>query len=240
MAQENPNVLSVTRTEQYKTVDELFKRSRSTTAYYLLLILSAVIIACGLLLDNAPIVIGGMLVTPVLTPMLMIALGLLVGELTVVKNVTWLMVKSFAIVVAISFVAAVIFGVSDTLHIVQNTFGSAILYFLVAFASGVAATFAWVRKEIAEALPGIAIAVSLVPPLSLVGIQLSVLNIDLVRFYFLVFLFNVVGIILGSFVVFSLLKFSKAEKTVAAKGKEIVAEAQAQAQAKANTNANQK
>lgn len=221
MAKNGENILEVTKHDQYKTIDELFKRSESGSVYYTLLVLSAVIIAAGLLLNNAAIVIGGMLVTPVLTPMLLISLGLVVGEIDAVKNVGLLMTKSFAIILVISFASAIAFGLSSDIQVIENTFRAAVLYFLVAFAAGVAATFAMIRKEIAEVLPGIAIAVSLVPPLSLVGIWLSVFNLELARFYFSIFFFNLAGIILGSFVVFSLLKFYKSEKKVTAESKKL-------------------
>jgi uncharacterized hydrophobic protein (TIGR00271 family) len=186
-----------------------------------LLILSAVIIAAGLLLNNSAIVIGGMLVTPVLIPILLVSLGLVVGEIGALKTEGVLMAKSFSIIFLISFMSAIVFGLSPGTQIIENTFRAAVLYFLVAFAAGVAATFAMVRKEIAEVLPGIAIAVSLVPPLSLVGIWLSVLNLEFARFYFSIFLFNLVGIVLGSFVVFSILKFHRAEKKVTAESKKL-------------------
>jgi len=96
----------------------------------------------------------------------------------------------------------------------DNSIRTAILYFVVAIVSGVAATFAWVRKEVATVLPGIAIAVSLVPPVAAVGIWLSALQFETARFYFLVFLFNFFGIIMGSVLVFSLLRFYRANKKI--------------------------
>jgi len=214
------NILDISKSEQYKTIEELFNRSQSNTVYYTLLMLSAFIISCGLLLNNASIVIGGMLVTPVLTPILVVALGLVVGELKAIQNVMLLMVQSFTIIFLVSFIMALLFGLPENLAILENTFRAAVLYFIVAFTSGIAATLAWTRREIAEVLPGIAIAVSLVPPLSFVGIWMSILNLDAARFYFSIFFFNVLGIILGSFVVFSLLKFYRAEGKVLEKGNE--------------------
>jgi uncharacterized membrane protein len=85
---------------------------------------------------------------------------------------------------------------------------------MVALASGIAAAFAWAKKEISEVLPGVSLAVTLVPPLSLVGIWLSKGSIEAVRFYSSVLLLNFFGIIIGSLIVFSLLKFSNAETKV--------------------------
>jgi len=77
-----------------------------------------------------------------------------------------------------------------------------------------AATFAWARRELVDILSGTAIAVSLMPPLSLVGVAIAALNVEVIRFYLLVFIFNVLGVVIGSLIVFSLLKFHQTEKKV--------------------------
>ena len=207
--QKKGNILAVSTAEQFKTVEELFERAQSNSVYYTLLILSILIVATGLLLGNAPIVIGGMLVTPVLTPILVIALGLVVGEIRAIKHPGILVLKSVIITIFISALMTVAFGEHAMNQALENTLRTAVLYFIVASASGVAATLAWVRKDIADIMPGISIAVSLVPPLSLIGIELGALDLEAARFYFLIFCLNFVGIILGSMIVFSLLKFQK-------------------------------
>jgi len=211
---ESGKILEVKKKEQYRTVDELIKRSEPSQVYYTLLILSSFIVASGLLLNNPTIVIGGMLITPVLAPILMIALGLAIGRPDLMKGVGMSVVKSFLVIVASSILLTFIFGGTDNYYVFENTVRTAALYFVVALAAGVAATFAWTRKELAEVLPGIAIAVSLVPPLSLIGISLSSFDFSIARFSFLIFLLNMVGILVGSLVVFSLLKFYKTEKEV--------------------------
>ncbi len=208
-AEKKGNILKVTKKEQYKTVSELMERSQSNSVYYTLLILSIFIVGTGLLLGNAPIVIGGMLVTPVLTPILVIALGITVGELRAVKDPIILITKSVFITIAASALLAFIFGAEGLEKVFISDIRTAILYFIVAGASGMAATFAWVRKQVADILPGISIAVSLVPPLSLVGIYLGFLDFETVRFYLLIFILNFIGILIGAIVVFSLLHFSK-------------------------------
>ena len=215
------HILKMNTTDQYRTVDELFKRSQPNSVYYTMLVLSAFIVTAGLLLNNAPIVIGGMLVTPVLTPLLVIALGLATGEIAAIKGTALLTLKSFVIIVAAAVLLTFIFGPTKVEPIIGDSLRTIVLYFIVALTSGVAATFAWTRKEIADVLPGIAIAVSLVPPLGLVGIGISTLNVAMMRFNFLLFLFNLLGIIVGSLVIFSLLKFYRSDKKVKADSEEL-------------------
>jgi uncharacterized hydrophobic protein (TIGR00271 family) len=204
----------LTVSDKYRAVDELIEESRPNREYYSLLVLSSVIIAAGILLANSSILIGGMLVTPVLNPILLVALGIAASKPNVLKRTGLLILKSSLVIVAISFIAGLIFSVPESgdfyrSSLFDNSFRSAFLYFLVAFASGIAATFAWVRKGITNILPGISIAVALVPPVSMVGIWLATLELDLMRYFLIVFLFNLFGIIMGSMIVFSMLGFYK-------------------------------
>lgn len=214
--QNDKKLFEVKPYEQYRTVNELIERGRSNEMYYTLLVLSSFIIAAGLLLNNAAIVIGGMLVTPVLTPVLLISLAISVGDIKYVQQTLMFVGKSFLVVVIASFILGLVFETNGIqgVFLLDNSLRGAVLYFIVALASGLAATFAWVRRELTEILPGIAIAIALVPPLSLIGIGLSGLDADVMRFNFFVFFFNFLGVLVGSNLVFSLLKFHRVEKKV--------------------------
>jgi len=218
----NAGILAIKKSDQYRTVDELIEKSRPSSVYYTLLFLSAFIITAGILINNAAIVIGGMLVTPVLTPVLLISLGLSIGELGSIKGAIVLVAKSVGIIIVSGLILSLIFdhpeGVS---FILDSSARTAALYFLVAVAAGVAGTFAWARRDVIDIMPGIAIAVSLVPPLSLIGIGISTLDFGLARFNFLIFFFNLIGILTGSLVVFSLLKFHKTSREVRQKALEV-------------------
>ena len=214
------DIFKITKKDQYRTVEELFEKSKPSSSFYALLILSTLIITSGLLLNNPTIVIGGMLLTPVLTPLLLVGLGIAAGELGSMKEVATLIGKSLLVILVSAFVIALIFGYPDDVYTFEDTARAALLYFIVAILSGVAGAFAWARREILDILPGVAIAVSLVPPLSLVGIWLSAFELDIARFYFSVFVLNLVGVLIGSLVVFSLLRFSRMRQEVKEKSEE--------------------
>jgi uncharacterized hydrophobic protein (TIGR00271 family) len=212
--QNNGQTLEVTEGEKYRAVEELIKRSTPNAVYYSLLVFSSLIIGCGILLDNMAILIGGMLVAPVLTPALTMALGISIGDTKLIGKEFGLLVRSFAVVAMAAAIMTLIFGGPEEFFIAENSLRAASLYFVVAVASGMGATFALARKEVSEALPGIAIAVSLVPPVSIAGASLMTASFAVTRFYFLVFSLNLLGIVAGSLVVFSLLRFYKAEGKV--------------------------
>lgn len=207
-------LFDVTNSERYQTVDDLFEKSQPTPIYYALLVLSSIIIASGLLLSQPAIVIGGMLITPVLSPLLLTALGFSLGELHSIRQAISVMFISVTVVVGVSLVAGFIFGTNGHGFALEDSLRNAVLYFVVATASGIAATFGWVRRDVSSVLPGIAIAVSLVPPLSLIGISLSVLDFDGVRTNLFLTIFNIIGILIGSTVTFSFLRFDRTRKVV--------------------------
>lgn len=221
----NDTFLNIDKGEQYRAINELIDESKPNSVYYLLLILSSVIIAAGVLLANASILIGGMLVTPVLTPILLIALGLVAGKPRLIKRTFIQVVKSMGVVFIVSLIMTFIFTVpSDSKFfdstIFNNSLNAAFLYFIVALASGIAATYAWVRREITNILPGISIAVSLVPPISLVAVWMADKDFDRARYFFLIFLFNFIGILMGAMIVFSMQKFYRVDGLLTKRMKE--------------------
>jgi len=226
------DILWVGRADQYRTVEELIKRSKPSSVYYTLLVLSSLIVTSGLLLQNTAIVIGGMLITPVLTPLLLVGLGLSIGEINTIRHSVFLSLKSFSIVLISAFILALLFGPPLGLINAGNSMRGALLYFVVAFAAGIAATFGWARKSIAEVLPGIAIAVSLIPPISLIGVGLSRFDFNIIQFNLILLFFNLIGILAGSIIAFSLLKFYKVQKKVAQETKAAEKEIKAKAKNK--------
>lgn len=210
----NDSILTIRKSEQFKTIDELIPSSQPNAVYTWLLTFSTIIIVSGLLLNNGFIVVGGMIVTPVLTPILTIALSLATGELRPIKQSGMVLLRSAGIILLISMLMTVTVGAPDTQTLFEQKATTTFLYLLVAFASGVVATIGLVRKDIPDIFPGIAIAISLVPPLSLFGIWLASRDLELARYFLIIFLSNVVGFIIGSLIVFSALKFYKSEKRV--------------------------
>lgn len=215
---------AISKREAYKAIDELVEDSKPDALYMVLLVLSSSIIAGGLLLNNVAVLIGGMLVTPLLTPVLLVALSLSSMKMYIVKRTTLTLLKSFAFVFGTTFVISAIIGLPDNVYyqpVLESSGRTAFLYFFIATVSGIAATLAWAHKEASSILPGTAIAVSLVPPLASVGMWLSAGRWSEAEFYFAVFVLNVIGIIVGSIIVFTSLGFYKTDNKLIAKEGEL-------------------
>ncbi len=194
---------NVTSRDQYRAVDDLIEHATPNANYYALLVLSSVVITAGILMGNNPIIIGGMLITPLLTPILVIALGITAGKPRVSASSARLVFQSLLFVVIGAVIMGFVFGQPASEINLDDSMRTTLLYFIVASASGVAATYAWIKKEAFEALPGVAIAVSLVPPVAYIGVSLAAANWDIARAFFIILVVNILGIIAGSMVVFS-------------------------------------
>lgn len=142
-----------------------------------LAVLSSIIAALGLLLDSPAAVIGAMLLGPFMTPLLGISMAVLHGwparlAQSIVLTALGVAVSCLtAWVVGLTIAApASLNGLSDQLLALTRP---GLLDLGVALAAGVAAGYATVRRSGAEALPGVAVSVTLEPPLAAFGILVA-------------------------------------------------------------------
>ena len=86
----------------------------------------------------------------------------------------------------------------------------AVLDLVIAIAAGLAGAYALVRRDVANILAGVAIAITLVPVLEVAGISLGSGRLDLALGAFLLFLTNAAAIMLGGMVVFTAAGYERA------------------------------
>ena len=168
--------------EAMAAVDELFPTGHERVVYTLqfsaLIVLSSSIAAFGLLADSAAVVIGAMLVAPLMTPILATAAATVRArnrELVVaLATIAWGTVLAIAVGFVVSFVASeTIVGPVDLPAEVRARTFPGLLDLGIAITAGAAAGYILPRRATTSALPGVGIAVALVPPLAVVGITLE-------------------------------------------------------------------
>jgi len=156
-----------------------FDREGGRDAYVrfgVLLVLSVVIATGGVLGDSTATVIGAMIVAPLMTPIMASALAVVTGD-------AWHLGRSLAIVatgVATAIALSWLLGIASPVVVdastnsqVSGRISPRLTDLIVALASGAAGGFALSRRKVSDALPGVAIAISLVPPLCVVGVMLA-------------------------------------------------------------------
>ena len=177
---------------------EASPRSRSSTRFWGLLVLAAVIATAGLVADSTATVIGAMIVAPLMTPILGVAVGLVLADRgPLVRSMVLVLLGALAVIV-IAFLIASIENPADAYmsnsQVAART-SPRLIDLIAALATGLVGSFALVRSDISDALPGVAIAISLVPPLAVVGLLLEVHRYADAAQAFLLFATNVAAII---------------------------------------------
>jgi uncharacterized hydrophobic protein (TIGR00271 family) len=166
-----------------------------------LIVLSSSIAGFGLIADSAGVVIGAMLVAPLMTPIQALGAALVQGSAR--------RMLSSALVIVGGFVGAVVTGYLTSLigsgGLVVSALPSEILSRTspklidlgIAIAAGAAGGYVIARPEVSSALPGVGIAVALVPPLATIGICIELGEGDLAEGALLLFATNLAAIVLA-------------------------------------------
>lgn len=197
------------RREIYEDVADM---SQPGGSFYIMVALSTVIAAYGLLIDSAAVVVGAMLVAPLMGPIFGIALALASGS----RRLLWSSLQSeiFGIVIAIG--VGVVIGLApfrmpigaEWLVRTQPT-----LYDLaIALASGLAGAYALVDERMSPALPGVAISVAVLPPLAACGLAASAGRWDMAGGALMLFIANFFAIQIAAAVVFSIFGMLRVER----------------------------
>ncbi|MFC7891940.1 TIGR00341 family protein [Streptomyces sp. NPDC057381] len=201
---------------QRRSLDELTEdldlSSGDTTskrsAFWTMLTLSSVIAAGGVLTDSTATVIGAMIIAPLSTPIMGIALGSVQRRSTgSARTVLW---ACLLVIVAGMVMSLVLPGDYDLLsnsQIASRT-SPGLMDLIAALATGFAGAVALARRDVAAVLPGVAIAISLVPPLVVAGICLGQLSGWLALGALVLFVSNLFALVFGGIVVFASLGYA--------------------------------
>ena len=195
----NQYVPQLSRRDRIKLFEGLQVGSRSGMDFITLIALSTAIAALGLIQNSAAVVIGAMLVAPLMTPMLGAGLGLLQGNIVLVREAITSVILGFSISLGIGAVFGFLTpGLIELTPELQARCAPNILDLLIALFSGIAAAYALARPGLLGALPGVAIAAALVPPIATTGIALSIGAVTEAMMAATLFGTNLVAIILSS------------------------------------------
>lgn len=173
------------------------------------LIFATFIASLGLNTNSTAVIIGAMLISPLMGPIMGFGLGLAIFDFELIK-------RSFR-----NFITAVIFSViTSTLYFLVSPISEAqsellartqptVYDVLIAFFGGLAGIVAGSTKNKGNVIPGVAIATALMPPLCTAGFGLASGNLYYFFGAFYLFFINTVFISLATYLVVRVLKFSK-------------------------------
>jgi uncharacterized hydrophobic protein (TIGR00271 family) len=190
--------------EVYKTIRN---GSQPSVDFYLMIALSAAIATFGLLQNSPAVIIGAMLVAPLMSAIFGLGLGVVRGDLRLLRRAASATLRGVLLAIAVAAVLALIIPAATPQPEILSRTHPTLLDLGVALASGAAGAYALCRKDVSASLPGVAIAAALVPPLGTIGIGLALWQGEIASGALLLFATNLVAISAAGGLVFLWLGF---------------------------------
>lgn len=171
-----------------------------------ILIFAILVASVGLNMNSTAVVIGAMLISPLMGPIIGIGLGVGIYDFELIKRSVW----NLLIAVIISVITSTIYFWLTPLKDAQSELLGRTLPtiwdVLIAFFGGLAGIVAYTRKEKSNVIPGVAIATALMPPLCTAGYGLATGNFYYFIGAFYLFFINSVFIATATIIIVRYLK----------------------------------
>ncbi|WP_373496977.1 TIGR00341 family protein [Aquiflexum sp.] len=197
--------------DELETIDYIKKNVEFKGANLWILIFAIFVASVGLNVNSTAVIIGAMLISPLMGPIMGIGLAAGINDFELLKK----SLKNLGIAVLISILTSTIYFSFTPLDDAQSELLArtepTIWDVLIALFGGLAGIVAGSRKEKSNAIPGVAIATALMPPLCTAGYGLATGNLYYFFGAFYLFFINSVFISLSTYVIVRFMKFPKKE-----------------------------
>lgn len=214
---------SLKEKDKADAVQRLIVESTPRGDFFLLIILSVLMAALGLHINSPEVVIGSMLIAPLLSPILSLAMGVVMADGRLIARSMLTLAKAIAVAVPAAalvtlFMAARSSALTELTSQMASRTNPDLVSGAIALIAGLAAALAMVKPNLGTALPGVAVSVSLLPPLAVTGVGLARLEWNTIARSFTMFSLNAACIVFAGIIIFSLsriyTKTAVAERTV--------------------------
>ncbi|AHH19688.1 putative membrane protein [Nocardia nova SH22a] len=215
---------------QRRSLDELTDRldlsigdvTAKRSAFWMMLVLSAIIAISGVIGDSTATVIGAMIVAPLSVPILGIGLGIVTGRTALIARSALLVAAGVVVVVVLGYLFAQL--LPNPVNVLSNSqvqgrTSPKLMDLTAAMATGLVAAVAITRRDVGDVLPGVAIAISLVPPLGVVGVCLGSHAPSLALGAFVLFASNMLAMIITTTIVLVIAGYGREEGTLTRRGR---------------------
>jgi uncharacterized hydrophobic protein (TIGR00271 family) len=197
--------------ESFETVEEnLFKAVVFKGTNLWILIFATFIASFGLNVNSTAVIIGAMLISPLMGPIMGMGFGLAVYDISLAR----LAARNFLFATAASLVTSTLYftitPISDAHSEILARTAPNVYDVLIAFFGGLAGMLATCSKAKGNVIPGVAIATALMPPLCTAGYGFATLQLKYMFGALYLFVINTVFIALASLLVVRLLRYPMA------------------------------
>jgi uncharacterized hydrophobic protein (TIGR00271 family) len=193
------------------TIDSIRNNKRMKGANAWLLMCSIMVASLGLDLNSPAVIIGAMLISPLMSPILGIGLSVGIND----RQGLFTALNHFGISIAIALVTSVLYfyftPFGDPTTEILNRTEPTLLDVMIAFFGGVAGIVSGSRMDKSNAIPGVAIATALMPPLCVTGFGLANGEWDIMLKSFYLFFLNAAFVALATYIIVRFLRFPMKE-----------------------------
>lgn len=201
--------LQMDKADEAEIVSSISKNSIFVGSNLWTLIFAIIIASIGLNVNSTAVIIGAMLISPLMGPIMGIGLGIATNDFNLVKTGG----RNLLIATIFSIVTSTLYFYITPLHDAQSELLArttpSIWDVFIAFAGGLAGIIAVTRTEKSNVIPGVAIATALMPPLCTAGYGIA--NGTWLYFLGAIYLFfiNCLFICISTYLIIRFLRFDK-------------------------------
>ncbi len=189
------------------TIREIKSNQSMSGANAWMLFCSIMIASIGLNLDSQAVIIGAMLISPLMSPILGVGLGVAINDKDALNHA----LMHFGAAIIIALIASTLYfwitPLDDFTPQIAARTEPTFLDVLIAIFGGVAGIISIARKDVSTTLPGVAIATALMPPLCVTGYGLANANFDIALKAFYLFFLNSFFVAFATYIILSIMDF---------------------------------
>jgi uncharacterized hydrophobic protein (TIGR00271 family) len=187
--------------------------------YFFLVILSSAIATLGLVNNSSAVIIGAMLIAPLMSPIIGVGLGSITADVKLARDSISALILGALVSILLSALLTlgnihlqIVPSLIEVPNEVMARTQPSLNDLIIALAGGLVAAYSLSQPHLSAALPGVAIATALMPPLSTIGIGIALSRWDIAGGATLLFFTNAVTIAFASTLIFFLEGFGRGQR----------------------------
>jgi len=160
------------RVSRHELYHDVFDSSKLTRTFMIMIILSAIVAAIGLIKDNVAVIIGAMVIAPLLGPNVALSFATTVGDGELGRNALKTNIAGIFIAFGVSLVLGAVLAIDPAIGEIASRTIVSYADIILALASGIAAALS-ITSGVPSVLIGVMVSVALIPPLVVSGLLLG-------------------------------------------------------------------
>lgn len=200
------NILFNQKIHKHQAISEIHEDLEFDESYFVQLFFSTIIACFGMLLGSTAVVIGAMIIAPIFMPILGLSVGILTTRDRTLQRSMTVLAGSISMVLLLTFILTIFTPIRETNPEILSRTNPTILDLFIALSSAVLGVLSYFYEKIGKSIAGVAISISLLPPLVASGIGLAFRDFEIFSKALILFGANTSAIIFAGIVTLYILK----------------------------------